>query len=73
MGKVRKVGIDLYKRGVGVIETFSPVNSESEAIAFIDKWCQENGHHIVAREYFGDEHWNYLEDGSEIDYAIHYE
>lgn len=73
MGKVRKVVIDHYKRGMGVLQEFPNVNTETDAKAFIEKWCQENGHHIVAREWCGDSHWNYLEDGSEIDYTIHYE
>ena len=64
------VYIDHYKRGQGVIQKFDNLSSRQEALDFIDKWCEENNHQIVAKENCDTTCWNYLEDGSEIDFTI---
>lgn len=64
------VYIDHYKRGQGVIETFDTLSSKEEAEKFVKEWCEKNNHRIVAKEYCGNDYWNYLEDGSEIDFSI---
>lgn len=71
--KVTKVTMDLYKRGEGVLNTFPDVKTEDEAKEFISNYCKEHSIKLVAREWCGDEHWNYLSDGTEIDYCIHRE
>lgn len=60
----------LYKKGVGVLQTFPPVKSEREAKDFIKKYCEEHNVKVMCRERFYTEHWNYLSDGTEIDYCI---
>lgn len=62
--------IDLYKKGVGVIKTFPSVNSIKEAEDFVESYCKENNVTVTAREHCGETHWNYLSDGTEIDYCI---
>lgn len=62
--------MDLYQKGVGVIQKFPPVDSIKEADEFIESYCKEHNVHVTAREYCGDSHWNYLSDGTEIDYCI---
>lgn len=64
------VYIDHYKRGQGVIEKFDKLSSQKEAEEFVQKWCADNGHHIIAKEHCDTSYWNYLEDGSEIDFTI---
>ena len=61
--------IDLYKKGKGVIKTFNPVDTEKEAEDFIESYCKENNVTVTAREHFDGAHWNYLSDGTEIDYC----
>ena len=61
--------MDLYKRGIGIIEKFAPINNESEAKEFISNYCKEHNVSVVAIEKCGDARWNYLSDGSEIDYC----
>lgn len=62
--------MDVYKRGIGVIKKFQPVNTFSEAEQVLEKYCQENNLQVVAREKCGDSRWNYLSDGSEFDYTL---
>ena len=62
--------IDLYKRGEGVIKKFPSVATETEAKQVIEKYCLENDVKVVGRERCGESHWNYLSDGTEIDYCI---
>lgn len=61
--------MDLYKKGVGVINTFPPVSTINEAEQTLQKYCQENNIHVVAKEKCGDSYWNYLSDGTEFDYS----
>jgi len=64
------VYIDHYKRGQGVIQKFDKLHSKKEAEEFVQKWCADNNHQIVAKEWCDTSYWNYLEDGSEIDFTI---
>lgn len=61
--------MDIYKRGVGTIKKFQPVNTYSEAEQALENYCKENNVHVIARERCGDAHWNYLSDGTEFDYC----
>jgi len=61
--------MDLYQRGKGILETFPSVNTEKEAEEFISKYCEDHNVYVTARERCGDSHWNYLNDGTEIDYC----
>ena len=67
---ITTVYIDHYKRGQGTIQKFNNLSSKREAENFIEKWCKENNHHIVSKEWCDNSYWNYLEDGSEIDFTI---
>ena len=61
--------MDVYKKGVGVIKKFQPVNTVYEAEQALEKYCQENNVQVIAEERFGNSHWNYLSDGTEFDYS----
>ena len=61
--------MDIYQKGVGVIKKLSPVNTYSEAVQTLVKYCQDNNIQIVAKEKCGDAVWNYLSDGTEFDYC----
>ena len=63
------VKIDLYKKGVGVIQKFPDVPTLKEAEDFIESYCQEHDIHVVAREHCDTAYWNYLSNGTEIDYC----
>ena len=62
--------IDIYKKGVGVIKKFAPVNTVSEAEQVLEKYCLDNNIQVIAKEKCGDSYWNYLSDGTEFDYTI---
>ena len=62
--------IDVYKKGVGVIKKFQPVNTFSEAEQALKKYCQDNNLRVIAKEKCGDSRWNYLSDGTEFDYTL---
>lgn len=62
--------MDIYKRGVGVIKKFPPVNNTYEARQALEKYCSDNNVKVIAREKLGDSYWNYLSDGTEFDYTI---
>lgn len=62
--------MDLYKRGVGTIKKFQPVETIFEAEQALEKYCQDNNLHVIAKEKCGDSYWNYLSDGTEFDYSI---
>ena len=62
--------MDLYKRGSGIIKKFPNVNTIEQAEQFINNYCSEYNVYIVAKEHCGDAHWNYLSDGTEIDYCF---
>lgn len=62
--------MDIYKRGVGVIKKFQPVNNFSEAKQALEQYCQQNNLSVIAKEKCGDAYWNYLSDGTEFDYCI---
>lgn len=62
--------MDHYKRGEGIIEKFPSFTTVKEARDFMNQWCEKNNHRIVAHEWNDTTVWNYLEDGSEIDYTI---
>lgn len=64
------VVMDVYKKGVGVIEKFQPVNTIAEAEQVLGKYCQENNLTVIAKEKCGDSRWNYLSNGTEFDYTI---
>ena len=64
------IKIELYKRGKGVLKTFPSLDSISEVKAFIENYCKDNNVKVVAKEKCGESYWNYLSDGSEIDYTI---
>ena len=61
--------IDLYQKGFGILKKFPSVNTEKEAKDFIESYCKNHNVHIVARERCGDAMWNYLSNGTEIDYC----
>ena len=61
--------IDLYQRGFGILEKFPPVETISEAENFVEKYCNDHNIHVTAREHCDDATWNYLSDGTEIDYC----
>lgn len=62
--------MDVYKRGVGVIKKFQPVNNFAEAEQALEKYCQENNLQVVAKEKCDSSRWNYLSDGTEFDYTL---
>jgi hypothetical protein len=62
--------MDVYKKGIGVIKKFQPVNTIAEAEQALANHCQENNIHVIAKEKCGDSRWNYLSDGTEFDYTI---
>lgn len=64
------VTMDIYKKGVGTIKKFPPVNDVSEAEQALKKYCLDNNVRVIAREKCGDSFWNYLSDGTEFDYTI---
>jgi hypothetical protein len=64
------ITMDVYKRGVGVIKKFPPVDTIQEAKQALEKYCQENNVQVIAKEKCGDSYWNYLSDGSEFDYTL---
>ena len=64
------IQIDLYKRGEGVLKTFPPLNSVFEAESFIKNYCKDNNVKVVSKEKCDTSYWNYLSDGTEIDYTI---
>ena len=61
--------MDVYKRGIGIIKKFQPVNTVFEAEQALENYCLENNVQVIAKEKFGDSHWNYLSDGTEFDYS----
>ena len=61
--------MDLYQKGKGVIKKFDAVETQQQAEDFVKSYCTEHNLHVVAREYCGNAHWNYLSDGTEIDYC----
>lgn len=61
--------MDLYKKGVGVINTFPPVATIDEAEQALQDYCKKNNVHVVAKEKCCDSYWNYLSDGTEFDYS----
>lgn len=61
--------MDIYKKGVGVIKKFQPVNTFSEAEQALEKYCRDNNVQVVAKERCGDARWNYLSDGTEFDFS----
>ena len=61
--------IELYQRGKGTLAKFPSVSSLNEAKEFVEKYCHDNNIHVTARERCGDATWNYLSDGTEIDYC----
>lgn len=65
-----RVIMDIYKKGVGTIKTFTPVDTISEAEKVLEKHCQNNNVRVVAKERFDTSVWNYLSDGTEFDYTI---
>ena len=62
--------MDLYKRGVGVIKKFPPVENTFEAEQVLKKYCEDNDLQVVVKEKCGNSYWNYLSDGTEFDYTI---
>ena len=64
------IKIELYKRGKGVLKTFPSLSDTFDAKAFIKNYCESNNIEVVAIEHCGDSYWNYLSDGTEIDYSI---
>lgn len=62
--------MDVYKKGVGVIKKFQPVNTFSEAEQALEKYCKNNNLRVVAKEKCGNSRWNYLSDGTEFDYTL---
>lgn len=66
------IKIELYKRGKGVLKTFPSLSDSSEAKAFIKNYCESNNIEVVAIETCDNSYWNYLSDGTEIDYSIEY-
>ena len=63
------IKIELYKRGKGVLKTFPSLNI-SDVKAFIKNYCESNNVEVVAIETCDNSYWNYLSDGTEIDYSI---
>ena len=63
--------MDLYQRGIGIINKFPPVAPIEEAEEFLQSYCKEKGLKIIGREYcpLDHAHWNYLSDGTELDYC----
>lgn len=62
--------MDVYKKGVGVIKKFQPVNTFSEAEQALEKYCKNNNLRVIAKEKCGNSRWNYLSDGTEFDYTL---
>jgi hypothetical protein len=64
------ITIDLYRRGFGVLERFPSVSSQAEARRFVREYCAKRGLRITSVEICMDSCWNYLSDGTEIDWCI---
>ena len=64
------IKIGLYKMGIGDLEKFPNVSSRSEARKVVTEYCAKHGLKLVGVEYCLDSCWNYLSDGTEIDWCI---
>ena len=62
--------LDHYLRGKGVIEKFDTFSSLDDLKVFMNNWLKEHNLTIVSKEYVDNSYWNYLNDGSELDYTI---
>lgn len=62
--------MDVYKAGKGVIKKLPSCLTKAECEAKVEEYCQENNVQVIAREYCDTAHWNYLSDGTEIDFCL---